>query len=162
MTPVTLEWLSNKVPGFAGLSIEERDAIVDFSFLWSLFEGTEMNRNCNVHTIRKYVTGLERQGRLVDFDCETYLKYLKNRFYQNGSVTDHFAHLHLERNNNPEEVVEALSSENTTKVVKVIGCLIVIYRLRNNLFHGEKWQYQLQDQKNNFAFANEFLKSLMR
>lgn len=161
MTPETLEWLSNRVPGFSSLFGEERDANVDFSFLWSLFEGMEMNRNCNVQTIRRYVTDLEQQGGLVDFDCETYLEYLKSRYYQNGEVTDNFHHLHLERNNNPGEVMEALSNEDATHEVKVIGCLIVIYRLRNNLFHGEKWQYQLQDQRNNFVFANEFLKSLM-
>jgi len=43
--------------------------------------------------------------------------------------------------------MDALTDENATIVVKVIGCLIIIYRLRNNLFHGEKWLHQLHDQK---------------
>ncbi len=161
MTPETLEWLSIKVPGFANLSLEERDAIYDFSFLWSLFEGTEMNRYCSVQTIRQYVSDLGQRGRLLDFDCDTYLIYLKERYFRNGQITEYFSHLHLERNHNPAEVMEALSNENATIVVRVIGCLIVVYRLRNNLFHGEKWLYQLQDQKNNFEYANVFLKSLM-
>ncbi|MEW8152016.1 MAG: hypothetical protein AB2810_17880 [Candidatus Thiodiazotropha endolucinida] len=162
MTPETLEWLSIKVPGFANLSAEERDAIDDFSFLWSLFEGTEMNRHCSVQTIRQYVTNLDQQGRLLNFDCDTYLGYLKDRYFKNGQVTEYFQYLHLERNHNPAEVMDALSNEDATKLVRAIGCLIVIYRLRNNLFHGEKWLYELRDQKNNFRHANEFLISLMQ
>lgn len=150
-----------KVPGFANLSQDERDAIDDFSFLWSLFEGTEMNRHCSVQTIRQYVINLDQQGRLLNFDCDMYLGYLKDRYFKNGQLTEYFPHLHLERNHNPTEVMEALSIEDATKIVRVIGCLIVVYRLRNNLFHGEKWLYQLQDQKNNFTYANEFLKCLM-
>jgi len=162
MTPETLGWLSNKVPGFENLSAQERDAIDDFSFLWSLFEGIEMNRSCNVQTIRQYITDLEQLGRLVDFDCEPYLDYLKGRYFRNGQVTNHYYHLHLERNNNPAEVMDALSNENATKVVKIICCLIIIYRLRNNLFHGEKWEYDLADQLDNFSQANRFLKNIMQ
>ena len=162
MTPETLEWLSHKVPRFGDLSAEERDAIDDFSFLWSLFEGTEMNRQCSIQSIRQYVSDLERRGCLVEIGCEAYLAYLKDRYFKNGQVTEHFPFLRLDRNHNPEEVVDALSNENATKVVKVIGCLIIVYRLRNNLFHGEKWLHQLHDQKNNFTFANDFLKSLMQ
>ena len=110
MNPETLEWLSIKVPGFANLSVEERDAIDDFSFLWSLFEGTEMNRHCSVQSIHQYVANLDQQGRLVNFDCDTYLVYLKDRYFKNGEVTEYFQHLHLERNHNPAEVMEALSN----------------------------------------------------
>ena len=35
--------------------------------------------------------------------------------------------------------------------------LIIVYRIRNNLFHGEKWSYGLQGQLNNFKHANEAL-----
>tara|TARA_R110002096_G_scaffold282317_1_gene476333 strand:- start:1123 stop:1611 length:489 start_codon:yes stop_codon:yes gene_type:complete len=161
MTPETLEWLSHKVPGFVELTAEERNAIDDFSFLWSLFEGSEMNRHCSIQSIRQYVSDLEQSGRLDEIDCEAYLAYLKDRYFNNGQVTEHFPYLRLERNHNPEEVMDALSNENATKVAKVIGSLIIVYRLRNNLFHGEKWLHQLHDERNNFTFANGFLKSLM-
>lgn len=161
MTPETLEWLSNRVPGFTNLSSEERDAIVDFSFLWSLFEGKVMDGRCDVPRIRNYVLGLEQQGRLQIIDSEPYMGYLKNRYYTDGEVTDYFRGLHLERSGNPKEVLEALSNEEVSIEVKVMGCLIIIYRLRNNLFHGEKWQYDLQGQKNNFLDENRYLKCLM-
>ncbi|HEX8678690.1 MAG TPA: hypothetical protein VF683_01920, partial [Chthoniobacterales bacterium] len=35
--------------------------------------------------------------------------------------------------------------------------LLIILRLRNNLFHGVKWQYLLYDQFENFTHANAVL-----
>jgi len=161
MTPETLEWLSIKAPGFASLSVEERDAIDDFSFLWSLFEGKVMNGRCDVPRIRSYVESLEHENCLNALDSDQYIGYLRNRYYRDGNETHYFQGLHLERSGNPEEVPEALSNLEATKSLKVSGCLIIIFRLRNNLFHGEKWQYDLEGQLENFTQANLFLKSLM-
>ena len=162
MTPETLEWLSLRAPGFVELSEDEKNVIVDFSFLWSLFESTKLNGNCNVKTIRDYVVSLGQNGQLQALVFEPYLEYLKNRYYINGDVTEYFNGLHLNRSGNPVEVITALSNEDASKEEQVIGCLIILYRLRNNLFHGEKWQYQLQGQFNNFLQANGFIKNLMK
>ena len=35
--------------------------------------------------------------------------------------------------------------------------LTIIYRYRNNLFHGVKWGYELADQLHNFTHANNAL-----
>lgn len=162
MTPDTLEWLSNRVPGFANLSREERYAIVDFSFLWSLFEGEIMGGRCDVLRIRNYVRQLDQLDRLKHLDSEPYITYLKERYYRGGEVTEYFQGLHLERSRSPEEVLDMLRNEDASKVVQKIGCLVIIYRLRNNLFHGEKWQYELYGQLDNFTQANNYLKNIMQ
>lgn len=162
MTPETLEWLSNRVPGFAMLSREERDGIIDFSFLWSLFEGKVMDGRCDVPRIREYVLHRYQLGLFQSLDCEPYIGYLKNRYYGDGEVTDYYNGLHLERSGNPIEVIEILRNKESPKEIKIIGCLIIVYRLRNNLFHGEKWHYELQGQLNNFTQANVFIKQLIQ
>jgi hypothetical protein len=158
----SVQALSNKVRGFANLAEEERDAIVDFSFLWSLFEGKVMDGRCDVPRIRNYVQQLDQQDRLSTLDCEPYIEYLKNRYFRDGEVTGYYHGLHLERSGNPEEVLELLRNVEVSKVVKVIGSLIIIYRLRNNLFHGEKWQYDFEGQLDNFTQANNYLKTMMQ
>ncbi len=35
--------------------------------------------------------------------------------------------------------------------------IIIVYRLRNNLFHGEKWSYYFKDQLGNFTHASTIL-----
>ena len=35
--------------------------------------------------------------------------------------------------------------------------LIIVYRFRNNLFHGVKWAYEIRGQFENFSYANAVL-----
>ncbi|RDL46550.1 hypothetical protein BLJAPNOD_06744 [Ensifer sp. M14] len=38
---------------------------------------------------------------------------------------------------------------------------VLVWRFRNNLFHGDKWAYHLQDQLPNFTHANRVLLRLL-
>ena len=156
-----MTWLERKVPQFSGLGQDEREAIYDFSFLWSLLEGSVLNCHCNVREIRQLVSNLEQGNRLSDIQLAPYVVYLQSRYYVEGSLTSFYQHLRVERSGNPAEVVEMLCNQDCAESVQLIGCLVVVFRLRNNLFHGEKWRYQLQGQLDNFKHANEFLRSLM-
>ena len=161
MTPATKEWLSQKIPDFGNLKEDEINLILDFTLLWSLFEGTHLKANGDVKTIRNYVNILERENKLTNCSIDEYLDYLKTRYYKNGKLTEYFHNLHIERSGNPAEVIEAICDNTAKDKIKFIGCLIIIYRLRNNLFHGVKWEYKFIGEKNNFLNANNFLKSLM-
>ncbi|MGE4501229.1 MAG: hypothetical protein AB7C96_12845 [Hydrogenovibrio sp.] len=161
MTPETSAWLSRKVPEFANLEPDEKNAIYDFSLLWSFFEGSKLNCNCNVKEIRRFVSQLNQRGRIDSFNIDKYVQYLQTRYYVDGRLTDHYKKLYLERSGNPAEVLEMLCNERCSTAVQLIGCLVVVFRLRNNLFHGEKWQYQIQGQLKNFQYANDFLRNIM-
>ena len=39
--------------------------------------------------------------------------------------------------------------------------LIIVFRYRNNLFHGAKWRYNLKDQLGNFTVANNVLTKVL-
>lgn len=47
MSPGILEWITNRAPEFAHLDESERNAIADFSIVWSFFEGTDLRGSCN-------------------------------------------------------------------------------------------------------------------
>lgn len=49
----------------------------------------------------------------------------------------------------PAEVPETIQNLAVSKKTQVIGCLVIIFRLRNNLFHGEKWRYELVGDQDN-------------
>ena len=44
-----------------------------------------------------------------------------------------------------------------TSAETILALLIIVYRLRNNLFHGEKWNYYFKDQLGNFTHASAIL-----
>lgn len=161
MTPETSAWLAGKAPEFSQLQPDEKSAIYDFSLLWSIFEGSKLSCNCNVRKLRQFVSQVKQRGCLGNFNIDEYVQYLQSRYYVDGSFTHHYEQLHVDRSGNPSEVLDMLCNDRCSKEKQLIGCLVVIFRLRNNLFHGEKWQYQIQGQLNNFQYANEFLRNLM-
>ncbi|MES2232345.1 MAG: hypothetical protein V4600_13090 [Pseudomonadota bacterium] len=157
MSPEILEWISKQAPGFGQLSLEERDAIADFSLIWSFFEGSRLNGFGNMTTIRALAESLEMQGAIEKCNTNAYLHYLKQRYIENGQLNYRFNNLHIELSNNPPEIIAALQDDSADEKTILIGCLGVVFRLRNNLFHGAKWHYELREQEQNFRNATSFL-----
>lgn len=153
----TIDWLQTHAPGFEGLSDEERQTITEFSFLWSLYEAKALNQNGSASAI---VASSERWARGGVLTTETFgqeLAYFRNRYVADGQFTYHFDHLHLRANDEPRIVVEVLKGEDAAPERIAAAVLIIVYRFRNNLFHGLKWAYELQGQLDNFTHANTAL-----
>jgi hypothetical protein len=70
------------------------------------------------------------------------------------AATVYFGGLHLRRNDKSALVRAVLNKENTNPADSVAALLIVVLRLRNNLFHGVKWAYEIREQLGNFTNAN--------
>jgi hypothetical protein len=158
-----IEWLSNKIPEFGALSKEDKEAIQDFSLLWSYFEGTKLKGKANINAIIEYVKSIEYDVSYKRLNIAGYLQYLRDRYFVSGAFTKFYTGLHLEKTNHAEEKVNRIlqGGNNISREDELIGCLVIIYRLRNNLFHGDKWHYNLQEQYDNFRKANDFLMALM-
>lgn len=153
-----LEWLRHTVPGFDDLSVDERAAIRDFSMLWGLFEGTVLGTRGNASTIIAMVNRLRERGAVDLAPLAVAIGHFRRRYYANGEFAPAFdQHLHF-RNNDHRPMAEAFVSGATNDAAEILkGLLIIIYRLRNNLFHGIKWTYGVQDQLENFRHANDTL-----
>lgn len=93
------------------------------------------------------------------YDAE--LAYFRERYFANGAFTHHFAHLHLRPADQPDLVRSVLDGSNNDPRDRLLAALMIVWRFRNNLFHGEKWAYQLQDQLSNFTNANALLMRLL-
>ena len=57
----------------------------------------------------------------------------------------------------PALIPAGISGDAEAPRERVLTVLLLIWRLRNNLFHGEKWAYGLQGQLANFTHANVVL-----
>ena len=154
-------WLERHAPGFAALSAEERTLLMQFSLLWSLFEGEVLGAAANVDRIRSIAQRWNRLGGLNASTFAAEVDYFKERYFTENGFTDRFEHLHLERSGNPQVVRDALSGHDAVPVSIATALLIIVLRYRNNLFHGEKWAYQLRDQQQNFFHANAILMRAM-
>jgi hypothetical protein len=159
MNPI--EWLEQNAPGFNALSALEREAIAHFALLWSFFEAHALATRGSSHAILTLTHKWSSEGRLNAEIFSPSLKYFQQRYYLNSVATQHLSSLNLRSNDCPELVHAVLKLENTNPADCVAALLIVVYRLRNNLFHGAKWAYGIQGQLENFNNANAALMSAL-
>lgn len=125
--------------------------------LWSLFEGEVLNASGSIGAIEHVVQRWTQAGILVPQTFAAEVAYFRGRYFADGEFTYRFNHLHLDRSGNPRVVRNVLSGQDGAPESIASATLIIVFRYRNNLFHGEKWAYQLQEQRQNFLHANNVL-----
>lgn len=153
-------WLRNAIAGFAWLTPAERRVIRDFTLLWSLFEARLTNTSASIPTITAAMERLEAAGVLYLPELERPLAYFRDRYAPGGAVLPRFEALRLNGQGRP--IVERVLRDEPAGPAEIATALmIIVYRLRNNLFHGNKWNDGIQDQRENFKNANQILMALM-
>jgi hypothetical protein len=157
----SMEWLQANAPGFNHLAKDEQAAITDFALLWSLFESRVLNTHGNVKAICDAVKAWQNAGMLDADAIDAELAYFRQRYYANGAFTYHFDHLHFRAPDREPLVRAVIDGSDTDPRSRVAAVLIIVFRYRNNLFHGVKWQYKLQGQLGNFSTANDVLMKVL-
>lgn len=130
---------------------------MNFSLLWSFFEAKALNTRASASGILALTHEWASTGRLNIQSFAESFAYFQSRYFQNGEPTKYFGDLNLRSNDNPALVKAVLKGENTNHADGVAVLLIVVLRLRNNLFHGVKWAYGIRGQLANFTNANSAL-----
>lgn len=151
------KWLMERIPGYAALPRADRDAITTFVLLWSLFEARLMKAEANARQIAKAVDQWEGDGSLGAELYDGELAYFRDRYFQNGDFTFRFEKLKLRKSDMPDLITAGVRGDADSPRDRVLTVLLIVWRLRNNLFHGEKWAYELQGQLDNFTRANAVL-----
>jgi hypothetical protein len=155
MTPT--EWLEQNAFGFSTLAADERSAIADFSFLWSFFEAVALGSRASPSAIVTLTGNLSRTRTLDFTPFRPALHYFQHRYFGHAGPTEHYADLHFRANDRSELVQAVLSGQNTSEPGSIAALLLIVYRLRNNLFHGAKWAYGIHGQLDNFTQGNQVL-----
>lgn len=155
------EWLSAKVPGYQELRVAEREAVTGFLHFWALFEGRLLDERAGPGKICEFAARWREDGLARSAPVRSALTYWRRRYFANGALNARFDSLLFRRNDRGELVEAVMADERDDAESVVAAVLLIIYRLRNNLFHGLKWQYGLADQEGNFRHANEVLMEVL-
>lgn len=154
---MSADWMLQRVPSFAALPQADRDAIASFALLWPLFEARLMGTDANAKQIANAVDRWDAEGSLQDHLYAGDLAYFRDRYFQNGDFTFRFEKLKLRKSDMPDLVAGVICGEMDAPRDRVLMVLLIVWRFRNNLFHGEKWEYELGGQLDNFTHANAVL-----
>ena len=156
-----MSWLEKLQPGFNKIGEEERSAIMDFSLLWSLYEGTILNTTGNARAIVNDVKTLKETGRLNLVLARAPIEHFLSRYCNGNELTHAFGMLNLRPSDYPDHVERVVREQSQDEPEILSAMLIIVLRLRNNLFHGMKWAYGIRDQFTNFQNANQILMAVM-
>ncbi len=162
-----IEWI-NTFFDSTGSRIKEEDikSVLHFALLWNMFESIGCNKSASIHTIQTFIENLFTQSRLNESDFARFLEYFQNRYITNGVTNTTFDSLKSSnegtRERQARELAESVLKNKTTDVKdKVLALFYIVYRLRNNLFHGVKNVATLKSQIDNFNVANETLATVL-
>lgn len=155
MTPE--EWLADNVEGYNDLSQAEREEIRYFSLLWSLFEFKMLGTEGSARKICEKMTDLEANNIVNPSGFAAPIAYFSDRYYKHNAFSANFDDLHWKGADRRPFVESVLSGGIHSDAQVISAFLIIVYRLRNNLFHGTKWKYTIRGQLENFKNANLML-----
>jgi hypothetical protein len=154
-------WLERTSPGFARLSAEETNAIKNFTLLWTFFEGRILHTGGSVKAILQMVESLKESGKLNLEPFRRSIRYFTERYYDGKELTHIFRQLHMRSTDRLPLVEKVLRGQSSDDAEILAAVLIIVLRLRNNLFHGVKWSYEMKGQLDNFQNANEVLMAVI-
>lgn len=151
-----VEWLGTQRPAFANLKDEEKRALAEFALIWPYFEAEALGEDANYGSIVDLAQWLENVGRIDEGRLGPALDYFMKRYVAEGEFTQHHHGLNL-RVRDGALVNGVLLGNLNRPWERLAGALLIVYRYRNNLFHGPKWDYDIQGQQTNFETATALL-----
>lgn len=146
-------------PGYRHLSRGERTAVSDFVMLWSVYEAQVLG--CNA-TAPRMIDAIERwQNHPLltgDRSDQSWLHFVV-RLRDGDDLGYRFAGLRITNAGHADLVRSAVICYPPLpdQLTRHRAMAIIVHRIRNNLLHGEKWSYGLQDQADNFRHASHML-----
>lgn len=149
------QWLNNKY----GTNFSEDDLknIKDFSLIWNVFEDNVCGNNFSIQKLQQDLANRNIDANLF----ENHLIYFKNRYTENGTFTNRFQFLYFRPNDRQQLVENVLLGNDINHNSIILAIAIIVYRFRNNLFHGLKEMQHIDLQNQNFEIANSFLTTLI-
>jgi hypothetical protein len=149
----TYQCVSDVIQNFETTDQRTVTAIGKFNWLWPCFEAKHCNTRANPNTLNTFS---EHPDTIHFFTQPSYMQayvYFRERYRDNADRLNSLASSQDDRNIIAEGMADISEPIQKTKTL----CRIV-YRLRNNLFHGAKGQQGLVGQNENFLAANTLLR----
>ncbi len=148
-------WLSSYLQ--TPINRDEIQQVLNFCLMWNLFESKVFDCSADPNKIKDAVANLSSDKKLHVTAFENSLEYFRSRYFANGQESQRYADLKF-RANDSEPLVRNVLDGSSSEPTEVIQCLLlVVWRLRNNLFHGMKGLSHLTGQNENFEHANNVL-----
>jgi hypothetical protein len=161
-----IKWLKEYFdkPAF---SEEKLKPVFHFSLLWNLFEHTYFSDDSRLTNGNLLELAENSFTHIPNGAIQTIYIYFKNRYFPDDREDTKFEQLCLDKRVNNgvsyfEYCREILLNSDSEKVDKLKCLFLIIYRFRNNLFHGRKQPRMLHTYQAPFNSINRFLMAFIK
>ncbi len=150
-----INWINNKY----GLSLTNEDLseLKNFTLLWNIYENTIFNSSFSIPLLQNEI--LNRNLQMDNFSGV--FIYFQDRYTSNGDTNGRFDHLNFRATDRRVLVRDCLLNANVSPLDKILSIGIIVYRFRNNLFHGLKDFMFIDEQQENFRQSNIYLQMFL-
>ena len=156
-------WIKNKCY-YSKLNESKIKHILYFGLIWSIFEDEVYSNSAQINKSSEIAISLSNQLETSSKGKITRIwNYFLNRYVNvDGSIKQSFTNFKFNNNDGKQFVIDTLQKQKTASYQeKAEAIMRIIFRLRNNLLHGQKDVSKLYEQNSNFKNANLFLMLLV-
>lgn len=146
--------LINRLLGFA-LKFEDNKVVWDFVVLWNLFEHRICDDYFKPNEVDKYAEGISQDS------IDEVFSFFKNRYVSGSETNENFESLFPANKTRKKEVADFLLMKESSALSYVTVSMLIVYRVRCNLFHGVKTIEMWEEQKELFKNANQLLLAIL-
>lgn len=154
-------WIKHLQNGGTNLNDETIHVVSSFALMWNIFENGLCGNSANSTKLGNICRDIQITPELSE-QIESSLSHFKQRYVTGTEFSQYFDGLNFRPNDNKTHVESVLLGTATTNKDKLLALLIIIYRFRNNLFHGLKRIGSLNDQVENLDTANRLLAAVLQ
>lgn len=156
-------WLAENTHGGTKLSQDAREAIAGFTIMWNFFEGTLCENHATFEAFKRISERFEpdRIPSATNKAIKDCLAFWQFRYRTRNGFGDCFEGLYFRSKSNRAHVESVLNGELANPKDRLLALMIIVFRLRNNLFHGLKSFEMLNDQVENLATASRCLAAIL-
>lgn len=155
------DWIAENIRGGKELSDDTLYLVADFTLMWALFEGTEAHGESLVVIDELAQIAARVADEFPQELLTKYIDYWTHRYIEGGKSNHKFEKLRFTHDPHKIIVKDVLIGNERNTQEKIYALLLIIYRLRNNLFHGEKDIHRLDGQRENFKQACCIIKTVL-
>ena|SRR5215469_12778434 len=153
-------WIKANCDGGKTLKQETLNVVSNFTLMWSFFEATLCNKDADIKALESVSNKIGKRPPLP-VEIQTAVRFWSERYVRGGEFNNLFETLCFRRNDRREDVEAVLRCDKNDPESQLLAVMIIIYRLRNNLFHGLKQISELNDQVPNLTVACRTLAAVM-
>lgn len=156
-----IDWLKHRDVGFAALEAEDQNAIVEFALLWTYFEADSLAAEANGCNIVALAEKIVKAGGILPARFKPLLVHFRERYLKAGNFTRRYDQLRFGKSDYETVVKNVLIGATDDGLDQLSALLLIVFRLKNSLFHGNKWADNVRDQRKTVDTAIELLKAVM-